>query len=542
MNGSKKTMYWLQRRLFRRCASTLAILGMISACGTSNPAQAPQTQATQTVQGRGLQFHNNTPFIVRIVAGSGRTDICTLAPYTKEIVNSSFGETEYFYPVFEVPLTDSFSLPDMRALDINFFYQIDDSGESQTIHIDSAPPFNDAASYIVLFNKSKTGGVSISRAASMRLSRLDVNDSNINTGESAVFRINPKDNNDMRIVSPMNVQFPPITYRPGFRYTYTFDGTEITLTDARPLDKIGQLSTVKTLTAEPEAVNQALADKLPASKAYPYRRLARLVLREAGVVFALGEADERGGVGRQPHAYVSEALRQVDGEYTIRWELGPKDFDRAIGPALTGYYDATSKCYRVLGDLLEYDERRNLLPGTYVLEIHPDSTGDAATITRTDRLEGFILTSITGDAVDCYYVAGEEAQAEQSTATVFKYTGAGVLKWKAQIPLPRNSYYQDAVFNEDENQIVLAGVSNGRDSAGTNGTPFVQGLDAETGREVWRTEYTAQEFTGVALVYSIAHAPNGYGYQIALCNIVSGNYAPPYIEATVNARGSFITK
>jgi hypothetical protein len=225
--------------------------------------RAPAALSAQN--GGTLRFVNATPFAVHIVAGSGRTDVCALLPHGEQTVQSSFGRTEYFYPVFDVPLTARYRLPDIRPADRNFFYQIDDSRGRAALMIDAVPPLGDASSYIVLVNTSRTGGVSAARTASSRLSRIDAGGSdNVNAGDSGVFRVNPAENNTMRVASPVNAAFPQVAYRPGYRYVFTFDGALVTLVDARPLHKIGQPLTAAVRFSDtiPDGERPALAEAL----------------------------------------------------------------------------------------------------------------------------------------------------------------------------------------------------------------------------------------------------------------------------------------
>jgi hypothetical protein len=129
----------------------------------------------------------------------------------------------------------------VRPLDPNLYYQIDDSRIGGTaVTIGAVPPLNDPFSYIVLVNNSRTGGVSVARAASSRLSRIDAGGSdNVNAGEHGVFRINPREPNVMRVASPADIAFPAADYRPGYRFVFTFDGARVTLVDTRPLHAIG---------------------------------------------------------------------------------------------------------------------------------------------------------------------------------------------------------------------------------------------------------------------------------------------------------------
>jgi hypothetical protein len=257
--------------------------------------------------------------------------------------------------------------------------------------------------------------------------------------------------------------------------------------------------------------------------------------RDNGVFLAAGEADERGGFGREARLYLCEAEKSGgEGAYAIRWERGPQDVDPAFGPALSAYYDAEREVYRVLGGHLEYDDRRNRIPASYVIEL--DGTG--AFTKPALAVKGAVLTKIIGDAVGNVYLAGEAVGADRSAALLLKYSREGAAVWKSQTPLPRNSYYQDALFDEDENQIVLAGVLNGESGRGDGGTPFIQGIDAETGKEIWRSTLSAAPFRKTALAYRIEKA--AWGYRVVLCGVSGTGPVPPYIEAAVNARGRFI--
>jgi hypothetical protein len=255
---------------------------------------------------------NATPFAVHIVAGSGRVDVCTLPPHGEQAVQSSFGRTEYFYPVFDVPLTARYLLRDIRPADRNFFYQIDDSRNRAAVTISAVPPLGDISSYIVLANTSRTGGVSAARTASSRLSRIDAGGSdNVNAGESGVFRINPAENNMMRVASPVNTAFPQVAYRPGYRYVFTFDGERVTLIDARSLHRIGQPLTASVQfgstipDSERSALTAALGEALAANNAplrVPADRYDDTADNEVHYIFTLAlttagaEAQPLGGI------------------------------------------------------------------------------------------------------------------------------------------------------------------------------------------------------------------------------------------------------
>jgi hypothetical protein len=225
--NAKNSAFW---RHCRRIAALAAL---------AIPALLSVTAAAAQSAG-GTRFVNNTPFTVHIVAGSGRTDVCTLAPYGGATAATRLGQAEYFYPVFDVPLTSRFDLKDARPADKDFFYQIDDRRGGRDVIIDAVPPLGGASAYIVLVNQGRTGGVSIARTAFSRLSRIDGGGSdNVNSGESGVFRVNPAETGEMRIVSPVSLMFPETAFRPAYRYVYIFDGEAVELVDERPLNAIG---------------------------------------------------------------------------------------------------------------------------------------------------------------------------------------------------------------------------------------------------------------------------------------------------------------
>ena len=364
--------------------------------------------------------------------------------------------------------------------------------------------------------------------------RRQYGSANIAAGDSALFdRIPPRITLSVESDNYRATPFPSMAYRPGYRYVYAFDGAAVALVDARPLHAIGEPSTVKTLTALPDPVDEAVAAAIPRPKAYAYRVINALLPRDNGAVLAVGGADERGGFGRTERAWLCEAEAGGGGGYSVRWELVPEDLEAGLGPARSVCYDAKRGVYRVLGEYAADDAWGGTAPASYVLDV--DETGKPAGPALV--LPNAVLTRIIGDAAGGAYLAGEAVEAGRSAALLVKLSGEGVV-WQKQAALPRNSYYQDALFDEDENQIVVAGVQNGETGAGEGGAPFIRGVNAETGEAVWHSELTAAPFSGTALVWRIEKTASGC--RIVLCGIAGGVPAPPYLEASVNARGRFI--
>jgi hypothetical protein len=365
--------------------------------------------------------------------------------------------------------------------------------------------------------------------------RRQYGSANIAAGASALFDgIPPRAALYVESDSYRPAPFPPVAFKRGSLYAFAFDGESVTLIDARPLHAIGEPSEVQTLPALPEAVNQAVADGIPRSPAYRYRMINALSPRGDGLFLAAGEADEQGGFGREARAYICEVEAVGAGGGYTRWELGPGNLDPALGPARSAYFDSKRGVYRVLGELIEADDRGRRIPASYVIEL--DKAGKLTKPALAVR--GAVLTKITGDEAGNFYLAGEAVEAGRSIALLVKYSGEGVEAWKAAALLPRNSYYQDALFDTDENQIALAGVEDGESGAGDGGVPFIRGISAETGDLVWHSELTAPPFRQTALAYRIEKTASGY--RVVLCGVSGGSPVPPYIEASVNVRGRFI--
>jgi hypothetical protein len=515
------------------------MLFLLSGCASTGGEQ------TVVPAGQTIVFVNDSRFPVTLRKGEyGGPVACVLAPLDRAEYHTTSDEREIvFYPVYEVPLTESVSssLPAPAStstlivlqgqIDKSVFLQRALSDKTGELHVPQPGRFENEAVYLVLENKSANGASVHPRDGNTFLTLFSGRGDTINAGEVGVFESSSRTLGTPSIYHP-SVAFPSIVYRPGFRYTYTFDGSRVALVDARALHAVGERSAVRVLPALPEMVDPAIEAGLPRVAPGGYRVINALAPREDkdGVFLAVGASDERGGFGRQAKAYICEAAETGPDRYTVRWELGPGDLDEALGPARSAWYDTKHGVYRVLGERLG-----DGLPASYVIEL--DEAGKHTRPALAVRAS--VLAKITGDPAGSFYLAGEAVEAERSTALLVKYDGEGGAVWKAQPPFPRNSYYQDMLFDEDQNQIVAAGVQNGQTGAGDGGTPFIQGIDAETGAMLWQSDLTSAPLRGTALACRIEKVP-AYGYRVVLCGISGGNTAPPYLEATVTVRGRFV--
>jgi hypothetical protein len=232
------------------CAAALA-----AACAGVAPTGAPPSGAEpgQTeFPGAGaktIRFINRTPFTVRLVRGSGRTDAAAIAPKSEAVIPNDFAQAETYYPLFDLPLAEGYSLAGLRPNDRDMYYQIDSAKEYQEIEILIPAGFSDTGAYIVFTNNAKTGGVFLSRNESTsRMTGINAVEakSNVNAGETLVYRENPGELENLRL-NPGNVVFGAMAYRPGYVYFFEYNGSAVALIDERPLRRAGESSWAKTI-------------------------------------------------------------------------------------------------------------------------------------------------------------------------------------------------------------------------------------------------------------------------------------------------------
>jgi hypothetical protein len=249
--------------MLRRLVSLCVVFVFISCASTSvdkNKTEQggqdikinPVSEETVPVEAGTIVFKNHTPFTVNLVRGSGRVDAASIQPYSSATIPNSFDRAESYFPLFDIPLTASFSLQGLRPEDINQYYQIDNNQKYQEIEIRLPQNVSDSSSYIVFENNSKGGGISLSRNESNNLMtglNFEGGKYNINEGETMVFRENPRDLQRLRI-NPANISFGEMTYKPSHVYYFSFDGSDVRFTDSRPLVNIGESSWKKQIDGD----------------------------------------------------------------------------------------------------------------------------------------------------------------------------------------------------------------------------------------------------------------------------------------------------
>jgi hypothetical protein len=596
-------------------------------------------------------FVNKTPWTVHVVAGSGRADVCDIAPWGQaEVKNLAFRD-ETYYPLFDVPLTESFSLKNLRPADRDFYVRLDTGAQtggqrrSDRVEITAPEGFNDTGAYLVLTNASRSGGVSLSRNDSLyRMIPLSAanNADVVNAGESAVYAVNPAEFASFT-VRPGNLSSGPLAFRRGMVYRFLFDGASVVMTDRRPLVRAGEKGWVKAIsetdTALQLARNTNASDTITvfsSGKSGIERRLflsdgnsggngsgngdSQAVMRQraagvtitgafrtsggdvmvtgyrengyAGFLPVLQKQREDGGLAaelespRNPKedrraayflaaaegangelavtggadsgindasvykAYI-RAVRETQGGFAPLWELGPAEFDAAAkdgiryGEINTVVFDRNRDQWIAAGKIIAYDALKNPEDGSFIVSIDR-----AGTIRRIDTYRNMLFNRIALDEAGNQYLAGEEKRAGGSYAVVVKRAPAGngdedAELWRGRNRPEADSFYQDMVVDIIDNgdkgdgndkQIVLAGTVRAADSDGRAGTPFIEGINAETGDLLWRQLLTDGAFRGTAIVTGIERAPF-YGFVLALSGIEDGYFAPPFLIARVNDRG-----
>jgi len=228
--------YFLRRRLL-----VIIVLVFASCAAPQTNNTAPPSQSAGQVRTGEIVFRNRTPFTVHLVRGSGRIDVATLAPSESVRVTNTFDTAETYYPLFDIPLISSWSLQRIRPDDRDYYFQIDNFAAYQEIDITLPRNFSDNSAYIIFINNSRSGGAEVSRndsANRMTGINFPAAKSNVNAGETIVFRENPSDIQSLRL-NPSNITFGKIEYRSGYVYKFIFDGNEVLQIDARPLAEVG---------------------------------------------------------------------------------------------------------------------------------------------------------------------------------------------------------------------------------------------------------------------------------------------------------------
>jgi len=441
-------------------------------------------------------------------------------------------------------------------------------------------------------------------------------------GETGVFNISSNSGRENLYIHDSGKEIPltlPLPLDRNYLYAYTYTANAITLTDARPLHRIGEDAWVEptraTVVAPPEtdpielvatkeeihvfastesgllrnaygsaknAINSSLSERIPyftfASVAEggffvagyekltngTYRSIARIQNMNGATRCALERSKEYGNerfftaaqkdkttwllagdgekIGKGGSTAYCRLIKLENDELKTVWERGEVDFkgdmplinDRTeCGRILSAVYDNVQDRWLVVGG-----NNSNRNPGSFVAVIASD--GVITSIDHSDMFFNKIL--IAGDGA-C--LIGEEQIENETNAILVKYNikDRSFTRIFISPPPPSHSYYHDALIDSTNSLIVLGGVMRAEDGAGSSGTPFVEAVNIQTEKLIWREELSNPEIkeTGAVLVTAIVPAPD-YGFALALSGIHNGDYGFPFIIARVNSQGKFIRR
>ena len=187
------------------------------------------------------------------------------------------------------------------------------------------------------------------------------------------------------------------------------------------------------------------------------------------------------------------------------------------------------------GENIEYDSMFSPITGSYLAVI-----GNDGKIQKIDTsFKGMSFYKILLDKEGIIYLVGEEQKGRDTLAVIIKYSADGKKNMRNSAAPPSHSWYQDAILDIENGQIVLGGTMQAADEYGNKGVPFLEALSLEKLERLWHTPLKDAAFGKAALVRAVVLAPD-YGFALALSGINDGYIDQPYLIARVNARGKLL--
>jgi len=208
-----------------------------------------ETSSSQKGNYKTITFTNNTFFRLNISIGSMVRELEPINPGKTLSIPNIYSATEVYYITFDLPLvkTGNYDILNMQPANTSRYFQIGKTNEDQNIIIETPGAFEEKNSYIVFTNNGNTGGLYLSDTRISRLNCIHKHaKDNINQNETEIFQINPG-NKKLYISGAVNLEISEIRFQPSCVYYFTYSTNKATLTDARPLHRIGESSWVKTI-------------------------------------------------------------------------------------------------------------------------------------------------------------------------------------------------------------------------------------------------------------------------------------------------------
>jgi hypothetical protein len=508
-----------------------------------------------------------------------------------------------FNILYEIPLSNSVTL----------FYKGDHRvfRENQTSFIIAEPhPIENYGTFITLHNRVNnavrffSGGTANSAwvqtgnpAMGNNLTRSDKREFDPN--ETVVFRIEYDSGLNDYSIRDGSKPYPlviPQNVRNNYCYSFEYSKDGVTLTDSRPLYRVGEPAWAKTINNAAGPMPLAAADSeinlfastnsgvirnvydsagnvkgtvrngdgffiLYAGKAEngflvagyerlanrEYRPVARIHNMDGSMRYALKQSDEYTNVSFFTAAQKDNSTWLLAGDGMNRGVSGNTAYARMVqvkNDELIAIWERSPdiKC----GDIKAavYDTTRDCwfvtgesleIAGSYIARIGVDGK-----IQKIDHLlKDMSFYKILIDTQGVCYLAGEEKRGNETYAIFGKYNVNDSRFQRIIDQAPAHSYYHDALLDTVNNRIVLGGVLKAKDKNGRNGIPFIDMVDIknETYR---REELSSPDFKGAVLVTAIAPAPD-YGFALTLSGIgETGYYDEPYMIVRINSQGKYI--
>jgi YD repeat-containing protein len=554
-----------------------------------------------------ITFTNNTPFRVNIEIGSMRTAVKPIEPWEKNFsIPNRYSQTEIYYLYYDIPLLPAekgYDLLNVSPLGGNSYLQIDNTIKNQHIIINRPAAFDIDYCYLVFTNKGNKGGIYLSENQSSRLNSIhEHSKDNINQDETEVFLIRPALDKTLYVTGPANVTFPVINYKAAYVYSFTYEDSGVTLTDARPLHRIGEPSwsetvneavwkmplvtdgdkinlfssaeknitryeydsagnltgqvnngdaftinaaaqtgdgfliagqkTINNITRPVARIHNAdgtIKHIFEPSNQYPAARFFTVSRQDKNDVWLL--AGDGRKTGSSDNLAYARLVQNQGGKFSTLWETGGNDFSDGnsgikCGNIESAAYDTDRACWLVTGETVE----NGVVTGAYIAEI--DSSGKNIKIDPSFKGMSFYKILVNSDGV-CF-LAGEEYRGNLIYAVLIKYNLINGQYQRISAQIAPNSYYYDAVLDNANKQLTLAGVKQAKDGTGQGGVPFIEAVNIENGALLWHENLSVE---GASLVTSITPAPH-YGFALTLSNIdKDGFFSKPFKIIRVNSQG-----
>jgi hypothetical protein len=237
--------------------------------------------------------------------------------------------------------------------------------------------------------------------------------------------------------------------------------------------------------------------------------------------FLAGDGMKNGYYGYTAYARL---VRDEDNKFTVVKEWGENDFPQYKNIKVVAYNNKL-ECWLITGEM------KSPLSGFYLACINNDGT-----IQKIFEFQEMEFYKILVDTNGNYYLAGQEKKGNDTYAVLNKYGIDNKRIWQASKIPPSHSYYYDAIFNNDNNCIVLAGTLQATDEYGTGGKQFIESVDITNGTRLWHEILSDFDFNGMNLVTAIASVPD-YGYILSLSGIKEGLISKSFKIARINSQG-----